>query len=327
MSDKAPWITYRPELKVLDCTIRDGGLINNHRFSDKLVRAVYDTCIAAGIDMMEIGYKNSSRLFPKEDFGPWRHCDEQDLQRVVGDHSAETTGLKLSAMADAGKSDWKTQIVPSDQSVLSMIRVAFYAHQVSEAVEMIAHCHEMGYETTANLMAVSAITETEIDVVLEAIAASPAGTMVIVDSFGYLYREQIDTLCRKYTKAMEGTGKAIGIHAHNNRQLAFANTIEAIILGANRADATMAGLGRGAGNCPMELLLGFLRNPKFQLRPIMRLLRDHIDPLRETVEWGPLVPYNITGHLNLHPRAAIQFRATDDRDDYVKFYDQIVADS
>jgi 4-hydroxy 2-oxovalerate aldolase len=207
-----------------------------------------------------------------------------------------------------------------------MIRVAFYAHQVSEAVEMIDHAHGLGYETTANLMAVSNITEKEIDTVLEAIRPTPAGTMVIVDSFGYLYREQIDMLYTKYAAAMEGTGKEIGMHAHNNLQLAFANTIEAIILGANRVDATMMGLGRGAGNCPMELLLGFLRNPKFKLRPVIRLLQDHIEPLRETVEWGPLVPYNITGQLNLHPRSAMQFRASEDKNDYVKFYDHIVGE-
>ena len=327
MTGKAPWITYRPQLKVLDCTIRDGGLINKHKFSDELVRAVYETCVAAGVDYMEIGYKNSPRLFPKEQFGAWRHCDEADLQRVVGDHDRERTGLRLAAMADAGKSDWKQQIVACDQSVLDMIRVAFYANQVSEAVEMI-HCfHELGYETSANLMAVSNITETEIDTVLEAIAPTPAGAMVIVDSFGYLYREQIDSLYHKYAEAMAGTGKDIGIHAHNNLQLAFANTIEAIILGANRADATMGGLGRGAGNCPMELLLGFLRNPKFKLRPVIKLLQEHIEPLRKTVEWGALVPYNITGMMNRHPSAAIDYLASKDRDDFVKFFDQIVNDA
>ena len=327
MADKAPWITYRPELKVLDCTIRDGGLINNHQFTDEVVKAVYETCIAAGIDYMEIGYKNSPRVFSKADYGAWRHCDEDDMRRIVGDHDAEKTGLKLTAMADAEKSDWKDQIIPRDQSVLDMVRVAFYAHQVSEAVQMIEHCHEMGYETMANLMAVSNITEREIDTVLSAIKPTPAGTMVIVDSFGHLYREQIDMLYRKYFAAMEGTGKEIGIHAHNNMQLAFANTLEAIILGANRADATMMGLGRGAGNCPMELLLGFLRNPKFSLRPVIKLLRDQIDPLRDTVEWGALVPYNITGSLNLHPRSAMEFRTTEDKDDYLKFYDQIVSDA
>jgi len=325
MSEKAPWITYRPELKVLDCTIRDGGLINDHKFSDEIVRAVYDTCIAAGIDYMEVGYKNSSRIFSKDEFGPWRHCDEDDLHRVFGGHNPEETGLKLAAMADAEKSDWRDQVVPRDQSVLDMIRVAFYAHQVSEAIQMIEHFHGLGYETMANLMAVSNISEAEIDTAIAQIAPTPAGTVVIVDSFGHLYRENIDELYGKYSKAVQGTNKEIGIHAHNNQQLAFANTIEAIILGANRVDATMMGFGRGAGNCPMELLLGFLRNPKFKLRPIVKLIEEHILPIREKVEWGPLLPYNLTGQMNLHPRNAMEWRAGDDKDKLVKFYDRIVS--
>jgi 4-hydroxy 2-oxovalerate aldolase len=326
MADSAPWITYRPGLKVLDCTIRDGGLINNHQFSDKLVRAVYETCVAAGIDYMEVGYKASPRQHARGDFGVWKFCDEEVLNRVFSDHDADKSGLKLAIMADAGKCDWREQIVPRHESKLDMIRVAFYAHQVSEAVEMIEHCHELGYETCANLMAISTITDIEIDTVLAEVAKTHAEVMVIVDSFGNLYREQVDRLYAKYSGAMAGTGKEIGMHAHNNLQLAFANTIEAIILGANRVDATMGGLGRGAGNCHMELLLGFLRNPKFKLRPVIALLQDHIEPLKSTVEWGPYVPYNITGQLNLHPRAAIQFRATKEKDDYVKFYDQVGSD-
>jgi 4-hydroxy 2-oxovalerate aldolase len=184
----------------------------------------------------------------------------------------------------------------------------------------------LGYETCANLMAVTNVEEVEIDTVLAAIAPTHAGVMVIVDSFGHLYREQVDRLYKKYAAAMEATGKEIGMHAHNNMQLAFANTIEAIILGANRIDATMGGMGRGAGNCNMELLLGFLRNPKFRLRPIMELLQNHIEPIKATVEWGPLVPYNITGQLNMHPRTAMKFRASDEKENLVKFYDQIVSD-
>ncbi|HSO84501.1 aldolase catalytic domain-containing protein [Thiocapsa sp.] len=326
MSEKAPWITFRPELKVLDCTVRDGGLVNAHRFDDDFVTAIYRACIDAGIDYMEIGYKNSPRVFPKDKFGPWRHCDEADLRRVVGDHDPEATGLKLAVMADAGKSDWQTQIQPASESVLSMIRVAFYAHQVSEAVDMIRHATELGYETTANLMAVSNITETEIDTVLEAIADTPTSTMVIVDSFGYLYREQIDRLYHKYTDALKGTGKEIGIHAHNNLQLAFANTIEAIILGCNRVDSTIFGFGRGAGNCHTELLLGFLRNPKFNVRPIIEVIQNRMLPLRKELDWGPSVPYNITGQLNQHPRSAIEWREGPTPDDYLTFYDKVVSE-
>ena len=88
----APWITYRPELKVLDCTIRDGGLVNDHKFTDAFVKAVYEANVEAGIDYMEVGYGNSKKMFPKSDFGPWKHCDEDDIRRIVGEND---TPLKL----------------------------------------------------------------------------------------------------------------------------------------------------------------------------------------------------------------------------------------
>lgn len=327
MTDSAPWITYRPELKVLDCTIRDGGLINDSKFTDEQVGAVYRACLDAGIDYMEIGYKNSEKMFPKDKFGPWRRCAEEDMRRVVGDHSSEATGLKLCAMADAGgKSDWKNDIGPAEDSVLDMIRVACYVHQISEAAEMVHHCHELGYETTINIMAISIVKEVEIDQALQIVAKTPADVIVVVDSFGNLYREQIDHLVKKYTAAVEGTGMEVGMHAHNNLQLAFANTVEAIILGSNRVDATMLGLGRGAGNCPMEILLGFLRNPKFKLRPIIDVIQNTILPIKKDFDWGPSIPYNITGQMNRHPRAAMAFRDSENPDDYLSFFDQTMAD-
>jgi 4-hydroxy 2-oxovalerate aldolase len=320
----APWVTYRPELKVLDCTIRDGGLMNNHQFDDGLVKAVYETCVEAGLDYMEIGYRNSKHLFPKAEFGAFRHSDEEDIRRVTGDHDAEATGLKLALMVDAGKSDWRTDVLPCDQSVVDLIRVACYIHQIPEAVEMIHDAHEKGYETSCNLMAISTVQPVEIVQALRVLAKTPVDVIVVVDSFGALYHEQLRFLMHSYFRAVEGTEKQVGIHAHNNQQLAFANTIEAIVQGVNRIDASMAGLGRGAGNCPMELLIGFLRNPKFKRRPIYQLLQDHFVELRKTLEWGPLVPYNITGQHNQHPREAMALRAGPDKDDYVAFYDQIV---
>jgi len=319
----APWITYRPELKVLDCTIRDGGLINDHQFSDEFAKAVYKACVEAGIDYMEVGYKNSVELFPKDQFGPWKHCAEEDIRRIVGDND---TPLKLSAMADAGKSRWQTDIVAKEDSVLDMIRVAFYVHQVSEAVDMIADAAEKGYEVTANLMAVSTAKEEEIDQAMEVLAETPACQLVVVDSFGSLYAEQVERLVKKYLDFGKATGKEVGMHAHNNQQLAFANTIEAIIHGSNRVDASMAGIGRGAGNCPMELLIGFLRNPKFKIRPIYEVIQKQLQPLRETIEWGPYTEFMITGQLNEHPRSAIAARRGEMRDCYVDFFDKMTSD-
>ncbi len=320
---KAPWITYRPALKVLDCTVRDGGLMNDHAFEDGFVRAVYDACVASGIDYMEVGYKASKKLFARDRCGAWKFCDEDDLRRVVGDNP---TPLKLAAMADAGKSDWRTDILHKKDSVLDMIRVAFYVHQLSEAVDMIRDAADKGYEVSANLMAVSTATELEIDQVLESLAQTPASALVVVDSYGALYAEQVELLVKKYLAVASATGKEVGIHAHNNQQLAFANTIEAIIHGANRMDASMLGIGRGAGNCPMELLVGFLRNPKFHIRPIYQFIQEWMLPLSRSIEWGPYIQYNITGQLNAHPRDAMAARAGDKRDNFVDFYDRMTAD-
>ena len=327
MNDTAPWITFRPELTVLDCTIRDGGLMNNSQFTDDQVKQVYEACIEAGLDYMEIGYKNSLEQFPKDQYGPWRHTYEEDIRRVVGDHSPEETGLKLTAMADAGgKSDWENQIIPKKDSVLDYIRVACYAHQISEAADMVRHADEMGYKTCLNIMAISIVQDAEIDQILNIAKGLPLDAVVVVDSFGNLYREQIDALVKKYADAVKGSGIEVGIHAHNNLQLAFANTIEAIILGSNRVDATLLGLGRGAGNCPMELLIGFLRNPKFELKPILKAIQETILPLKQQFDWGPSIPYHLTGQMNLHPRSAMAWRGSDAPDDYTGFYDKIISD-
>jgi len=319
----APWVTYRPEIRVLDCTIRDGGLMNDHLFDDATVKAVYEACVAGGIDYMEVGYKASKRIFARDKFGAWKFCDEDDLRRLVGDNPTE---LKLAAMADAEKSDYRTDILPREKSVLSLIRVATYIHQVPTAVDMVKDAHDKGYETTVNLMAISTVSDRELDEAPNVFASTPADTIYLVDSYGSLYSEQIQDLTRRYLAVAKPAGKEVGIHTHNNQQLAYANTIEAIIQGANRLDATMLGIGRGAGNCPMELLLGFLRNPKFHIRPVLRCIQDHFIPLRQKITWGYEVPYAIAGQLNRHPRASIAALSGTNHADYVTFYDQCMVD-
>jgi 4-hydroxy 2-oxovalerate aldolase len=268
---------------------------------------------------MEVGYKASKRLFSPTKFGPWKYCNEDDIRRIVGDNE---TPLKLTAMCDAEKTDYHEDILPKEQSVLDVIRVATYIHQIPTALDMVKDAHDKGYQTTLNLMAVSTVRESDLDVALEVMAQSEVQAIYLVDSWGVLYSEQIQALTRKYLKAVEGTGKEVGIHTHNNQQLAYANTIEALILGANWLDASICGIGRGAGNCPMELLIGFLRNPKFRLRPIIECIQNTFLPLRRSLEWGYDIPYMITGQLNQHPRAAMEFLASEERDDLVGFYDR-----
>ena len=315
----APWVTYRPEIKVLDCTVRDGGLIHNHVFEDGVVKAVYDACVDAGVDYMEIGYKGDKKIFSPDKFGAWKYCKEDDLRRVIGDNDSP---LKISVMADAEKTEYRTDILPRDQSVIDLIRVATYIHQVPTALDMIKDAKDKGYEVCVNLMAVSIVNDSEVDEALDVFAQSETDTIVVVDSYGTLYSEQIRSYVNRYLKVAQAAGKEVGIHCHNNMQLAFGNTIEALILGATRLDASMNGIGRGAGNCPLELLLSFLRNPKFNLRPVLRCIQDTFLPLREEIEWGYLIPYMVTAHFNQHPRSAMELRAGEDKDKYVEFYDR-----
>jgi 4-hydroxy 2-oxovalerate aldolase len=318
--DKGTWVTWRQEIKVLDCSIRDGGLMNDHRFEDGFVRAVYETCVAAGIDYMELGYKASQRFFARNAFGDWKYCDEDAMRRIVGDNP---TTLKLAAMADVGRTDYHEDILPKDQSVLDVVRVATYIHQIPAAIEVLEDAHQKGYETTVNLMAVSTVHEDDLDTALDALAHTPVGTIYLVDSFGAYYCEEIEALTRKYLAICEASGKQLGIHTHNNQQLAYANTIEALIHGANRLDATIAGLGRGAGNCPLELLVGFLKNPHYRLRPILECIERHLAPLRETMTWGYDLPYMITGQLNQHPREAMRFLESGEPGSIVGFFDSV----
>jgi 4-hydroxy 2-oxovalerate aldolase len=317
------WVTYRPEIKICDCTIRDGGLINDHQYNDKMVKGVYNACAAAGINYLEIGYKGDKKLFSKSKFGDWKFCDEDDMRRIIGERN---TDMKICAMADTGKTDYHVDILPKEKSVLDCIRVACYINQIPAALDIVKDATDKGYETTIQLMAISTVQEREIKDALVAISRSPVSAVFLVDSFGALYSEQIRDLVRIYKEGLQGTDKEIGIHAHNNQQLAYANTIEALINGVNRLDATINGLGRGAGNCPMELLVGFLKNPRFKLRPILECIQDEFLSLKTQLDWGHSIPYMITGQLNQHPREAIKLRASEKKDNYVEFYDRMLSE-
>lgn len=321
MEQKGELISYRPDIKVVDCTIRDGGLVNNFYFDDEFVRNLYTANVAAGVEYMEFGYKASKEIFDVKEFGKWKFCDEQDIRDIVGDNN---TDLKISVMADVGRTDYKKDIIPKTDSVIDMIRIATYINTIPAAIEMIHYCAEMGYETTINIMAVSTAVESELDLALDLLAQSEVGTIYLVDSYGSLYPEQIRRLADKYLKVAEKYGKKVGIHAHNNQQLAFANTIEACTVGVSYLDATMSGMGRGAGNCNMELLLGFLRNPKYSLNPVLKFLQNQMLPLKKTgLVWGCDVQYMLTGQQNQHPRTAIAFTA-EQREDYAAFYQSLL---
>ncbi|MBR6642504.1 MAG: aldolase catalytic domain-containing protein [Lachnospiraceae bacterium] len=319
--NKGNLIAFRPDIKVVDCTLRDGGLVNNFNFSDEFVKDLYRTNIKAGVDYMEFGYKASKEIFNKEDYGKWKFCDEEDIRAVVGNNDFD---LKIAVMTDVGRTDYKNDILKKEDSVIDMVRTATYIHQIPAAIEMIQDAHDKGYETTVNIMAISKVREDELSKGLEILAECDVDTIYLVDSFGAFYPEQMRRLTAMYMEVAEKHGKRIGIHAHNNQQLAFANTIEAVTKGASYLDATVSGMGRGAGNCYMESLLAFLRNPKYNLVPVMDFVQKYILAEKEKGSiWGYDIPYLLTGVLNCHPSSAIRFTG-DQRTDYSRFYQELL---
>lgn len=321
METKGTILSYRPDVRVVDATIRDGGLVNDFRFTDEFVKNLYKANIKAGVDYMEFGYKASSDIFPKTDFGPWKFCDESDIRRIVGDNDSD---MKIAVMADVGRTDFKRDIIDRNDSVIDLVRVTTYINTIPAAIEMVEYCHEKGYETTINIMAISNDNDTDIDEALELIGHSSVDGIYIVDSYGAIYPEQMRKLADKYLAFAEKYNKYVGIHAHNNQQLAFANTIEALSRGVSYLDVTVSGMGRGAGNCASEILLGFLKNPKYNILPILDILEKEILPLKEQgVIWGYDIPYLLTGQLNQHPRTAIA-ATREKRTDYRKFYVDLV---
>lgn len=197
-SRKGNLMGVRGDLKVLDATIRDGGLCNNFDFTDEFVTELYKTNIKSGVDYMEFGYKASRELFSEKDFGKWKFCKEEDIRAIVGDNISD---MKISVMADVGRCDFKKDFLPRSESVIDMVRVACYIHQMPAAIEMIEYLHNLGYETCCNIMAVSQVNGNQLEEALEMLVTSSVDVIYLVDSYGSLYPEML-RIWRSYTFAM-----------------------------------------------------------------------------------------------------------------------------
>ena len=322
MKEISSLFAYRPDVRVIDATLREGGLVNDFYFTDEFAKALYLANLRAGVDYMEFGYKASREMFDPNKFGKWKFCRDEDIRSIVGENA---TDLKIAVMADVGRCDYKTDIINRSDSPIDLIRVATYLNAIPAAVDMIEDAAKKGYEVSCNIMAISNAQEGELKVALDILGQTPVDCLYIVDSFGAMYPEQIARLADLYMNVAAKYGKKVGIHAHNNQQLAFANTIEAVGDGVDWLDATYSSMGRGAGNCAMELLLGFLRNPKYNVYPAIQFIDTYMNKLKEDgVVWGYDLQYLMTGLLNQHPRTAIQF-TKEKRTDYAEFYREVVA--
>lgn len=304
--------------KILDCTIRDGGLVNDWDFSVEFVKDMYRGLSAAGVEYMEIGYKNSEKLLKGGASGPWRFLNESFLRDVI----TKKTDTKLSALVDIGRVD-ENDILPREDSLLDLIRVACYIKDVDKGLELVQKFNNMGYETSLNIMALSHVMENELVEAFEEINKSPVDIVYIVDSYGSMDHKDIDYLVTKFQRLLPE--KELGLHMHNNLQLAFANTIAGASKGVTFLDSSVYGMGRAAGNCTTELLLSYLKGARYDVRPVLEIIEKHMITMRQKWDWGYLIPYMIVGALDEHPRTAMAQLSSDERNNFVDFYDRLTS--
>ncbi|WP_261303816.1 aldolase catalytic domain-containing protein [Paenibacillus andongensis] len=304
--------------KILDCTIRDGGLVNDWDFSVEFVQDMYRGLSAAGVEYMEIGYKNSEKLLKGGASGPWRFLNESFLRDVI----TKKTDTKLSALVDIGRVD-ENDILPREDSLLDLIRVACYIKDVDKGLELVQKFNNMGYETSLNIMALSHVMENELVEAFEEINKSPVDVVYIVDSYGSMDHKDIEYLVTKFQRLLPE--KELGLHMHNNLQLAFANTIAGASKGVTFLDSSVYGMGRAAGNCTTELLLSYLKGARYDIRPVLEIIEKHMITMRQKWDWGYLIPYMIVGALDEHPRTAMAQLSSDERNNFVDFYDRLTS--
>jgi 4-hydroxy 2-oxovalerate aldolase len=285
-------------LEVIDCTLRDGGFQNGWWFDREFAKDYVRALSAAGIRIVELGYFTRAGVYPDGKYGPWRHLTEDFLREMC-----EDADFVPCAMGEGGRFDAES-IPDRSKSLLQVFRVSSYWHpdQLEEAVKNCRILKDKGYFVTLNLVAASTRSAEQIQVSLKHLADAPADVVYLVDTFGAFTPSQVTSLAGLYRSLLPGI--QLGLHAHNNRQLAIANSLAAIDAGARFFDCTLRGMGRGAGNCPIEAFLGLLDDPAFSVLPILRCLDKwsaHI-PVPTQLD----VRYLLTGVFNRHQKLVQQ---------------------
>jgi len=275
--------------KILDCTLRDGGYYTNWDFNSETVDAYIQAMNVLPIDYLELGYRNNPT---NEYMGKFGYCPVSVLK-----HIRQNCTKKLDVMLNekSTRPEDLDALLKPIVGLVDMIRIAIDPKNFDRAVILAKAVKAMGFEVGFNVMYMSK-WQTEYPEFLTKLDVldSFADLFCMVDSFGGVTPEDVTSIVKTIR---EHTKCPIGFHGHNNLQLGLINTITAMKLGVEYVDATILGMGRGAGNLNMELLLTYL-NAHEGMQVDFNVLGDVITaftPLMEQYQWGTNLPYMLAG--------------------------------
>lgn len=286
-------------MKLLDCTLRDGGYYTNWNFNTEMVRDLVTNLDLAQIDIIELGYKSPVKG------GKFRKCNDRFIWEVL-DYTPPVHS-KLAFMIDA-KDFIKNQEVDysliddvihnQSSSPFSICRLAIKHNEINLAKTIGRYIQSKGYDLIVNLMSISTLNEKEITKFGSMAELNPLA-LYFADSYGNLEPEKVKELVDTF----KTFGYEVGIHTHDNLGLAFANSLSAIKSGATFIDGTLLGMGRGVGNAKTEQLVTYHQHTiqKYNVNPLQKLITKWMEPLKEVYRWGFTHNYMVSGLKHIHP--------------------------
>ena len=292
--------------KIIDCTLRDGGYYNEWEFEPELVRDYLTAVGSSGITHIELGL----RSFRRQGFhGPFAYTTDRFIETLEIPPNV-TLGVMVDAKTILGaETDTKTAVqalfAPAGRSSVQLVRIAAHFGELEESKDIATCLKNLGYTVGLNLMQASIRSADEISQAVTKIATwGVVDVLYFADSLGNMQSEQIREMVKLFR---ESWPHDLGIHAHNNMGQANENTLLALDLGCNWLDATMLGMGRGAGNCQSEILLTELNRRlgrRYETDSVYALVIDHFLGLQAKLGWGPNFVYHFCALNKIHPTYA-----------------------
>ena len=285
-------------IKLLDCTLRDGGYINDWNFGYNTIRSIINKLVASKVEYVEIGFLRNCEY--DRNCSVFNNCEE--MKPIL---PADRGNTKFSAMALHNTYD-PERLEPYDGQTVDLIRVTFHDYDIEEGLDFIRKIKAKGYQTACNPINIMGYSDAQILTLLEKVNAVKPDVFSIVDTFGSMMKGD---LLRIYSMVEHNLDKsiAIGLHLHENLALAYSLAQEYINIKATERksiiDASMLGMGRIPGNLCMELIMDYMNRTQdgiYDVNPVLDGIDDYIIRLKEIEPWGYSTAYALSAKYNLH---------------------------
>ncbi|MCR4689074.1 MAG: aldolase catalytic domain-containing protein [Saccharofermentans sp.] len=289
------------DIKLLDCTLRDGGYVNDWQFGHSNLISIYERLASTGVDYVEIGFLDDRRPL---DINRSIFPDTSCYRKIWG--KAKARPKKVCAMIDYGTCSLE-HIEPSAESGIDAIRVIFKQHKLKDAMAFCAEVKKLGYEVFSQLVSVTTYSDEDLVEMCKVVNEVEPAALSMVDTYGLLEPSSLLHIFSIIDDNLK-PGITIGFHAHNNFQLAYANCIAFLSRKETRhdilADGTLYGMGKSAGNAPLELLAMQLNEhfgKDYKIDPMLEAIEESIMDFYKKSPWGYKMFFYLSAKNKCHP--------------------------